>query len=394
MESGEFFRGPDSKKPPPKEVEKPEPKPIVISAEKTTAETRFHPIGPEETTTDSNKIQEMVNEGKKTGIELLGKSEAGSTLPLVINYPSGLRLILRPVFDGQPSIESFTGFFRVSLAFPPQYHINQDYNWTEVDNQKAIPEGFTEVPIKMSLAIEHAFPFEEKVIGGESRLLNYRVSQRERIPDEEILFVLTKDFHAAYGKKGNETIRLVGLSLDQLKLSEQNIAAIFHELGHHSLFGKVEQILTRVALHQANVFPKGEVDYFHFTVTPSSEKSLYDAIAKNLAPEVDVLVQTLEPLKDKLLENPPKKLEDLVEILRGDEQGTKVLTLFHERTAWAKARMMMRWLSRKHKTSFQFNQNDDKKLTISSKKLGDFQNACLETYAKAFDDPRFLRGVR
>jgi len=245
----------------------------------------------------------------------------------------------------------------------------------------------------MSLAIEHAFPFEEKVIRGETRLLNYRVSQKERIPDEEILFVLTKDFHAAYGKKGNETIRLVGLSLDQLKLTEQNIAAIFHELGHHSLFGKVEQILTQVTLHQANVFRK-EVADFPFTVIPDGEKSLSDAIAKDLAPEVDILVQALSPLEDKLLENPPKNLESLVEMLRGDEQGRKVLTLFHERTAWAKARMMMRWLSRKHKTSFQFNQNDDKKLTISSKKLGDFQNACLATYAKAFDDPRFLRGFR
>jgi hypothetical protein len=296
----------------PEKAEKPEPKPIVISAEKTTAETRLQPIGPEEIITDFNKIQEMVNEGKKTGIELLGKSEAGSTSPIVINYPSGLRLILRPVFDGQPSIESFTGFFRVSLAFPPRYHINQDYNWTEVDNQKAIPEGFTEVPIKMSLAIEHAFPFEEKVIGGKSRLLNYRVSQKERIPDEEILFVLTKDFHAAYGKKGSETIRLVSLSLDQLKLSEQSVAAILHELGHHSLFGKVEQILTRIALHQTNVFPKGEVDYFRFTVIPSGEESLYGVIAKDLAPELNVLAQTLEPLKNKLLENPPKNLESLV----------------------------------------------------------------------------------
>jgi len=357
MEGGEFFWRPDSQGPSPEKAEKPEPKPIVIKAEKTTAETRLRPIGPEEIITDSNKIQEMVNEGKKTGIELLGKSEAGSTSPIVINYPSGLRLILRPVFDGQPSIESFTGFFRVSLAFPPQYHINQDYNWTEVDNQKAIPEGFTEVPIKMSLAIEHAFPFEEKVIRGETRLLNYRVSQKERIPDEEILFVLTKDFHAAYGKKGNETIRLVGLSLDQLKLTEQNIAAIFHELGHHSLFGKVEQILTQVTLHQANVFRK-EVADFPFTVIPDGEKSLSDAIAKDLAPEVDILVQALSPLEDKLLENPPKNLESLVEMLRGDEQGRKVLTLFHERTAWAKARMMMRWLSRKHKTSFQFNQQD------------------------------------
>jgi hypothetical protein len=393
MEDGEFSWGPDFKEPPSKEVEKPEPKPIVISAEKTTAETRIQPIGPEEIITDSTKIQEMVNEDKKTGIELLGKSEAGSTSPIVINYPSGLRLILWPVFDGQPSIESFTGFFRVSLAFSPQYHINQDYNWTEVDNQKAIPEGFTEVPIKMSLAIEHAFPFEEKVIRGETRLLNYRVSQMGRIPNEEILFVLSKDFYAAYGKKGSETIRLVGLSLDQLKLSEQSIAAIFHELGHHSLFGKVEQILIQVALHQANVFRK-EVADFPFTVIPDGEKSLFDAIAKDLAPEVDVLVQTLEPLKDKILENPPKKLEDLVKILMGDEQGRKVLTLFHERTAWAKARMMMRWLSEKHQASFQFNQKDDKKLTISSQKLGDFQRACLETYAKAFDDPRFLRGFR
>jgi hypothetical protein len=81
-------------------------------------------------------------------------------------------------------------------------------------------------------------------------------------------------------------------------------------------------------------------------------------------------------------------------MLRKDGQGRKVLTLFHERTAWAKARMMMRWLSRKHQASFQFNQKDDKKLTISSQKLGDFQNACLETYAKAFKDPRFLRGFR
>jgi len=42
----------------PEKAEKPEPKPIVISAEKTTAETRLQPIGPEEIITDSNKIQE------------------------------------------------------------------------------------------------------------------------------------------------------------------------------------------------------------------------------------------------------------------------------------------------------------------------------------------------
>jgi hypothetical protein len=40
----------------PEKAEKPESKPIVISAEKTTTETRLESIGPEEIITDSNKI--------------------------------------------------------------------------------------------------------------------------------------------------------------------------------------------------------------------------------------------------------------------------------------------------------------------------------------------------
>lgn len=350
---------------------------IIIVEPKAESE---HPLSrPEDKIEGSEEIRGRIQDEKEK------TSEKGATGPVFFAYPSGLVLEFNPIYDGQPSLETFTGLYKGNLVIPRQYDSERkrSVQVDEVEQKLATP--LKKLPLQPRIV-------EPTLSESAKRKLSYQ---------QNVQMLLSDRFSVGYDNLFEQWI--VSVDKKALSDSERNVFAVFHELGHVPYLS-FEDELIRAAIEK----PK--------QIAGKSFDNLYNEIAKSSSDYISSIRTDLEELDPKLLsqiqleikEEAKYKLGERYQsnkafgILRRHEMQAETkdtvankkplssartkLSIFAERIADARAALLVRQIRKK--------ENGGVNLDFPSlSSMKSYYHGALESYAKTLNEPRFHTGV-
>ncbi len=187
-------------------------------------ESKLESERPERRPDDRIETGDEIRERVKT--ERQRTIETGVVCPVVFAYPSGLAVEFSPVFDGKPSINSFTGLYTGSLVIPKEYDKKRKQDMSDNAVQQRLGEAERRISLQPKI-------IENTLSGVAKHKLSY---------GQYVEVVLSNHFSVAYNDLQQQWI----ISVDQnaLKDSERNVFAIFHELGHVPYMAFEDELLS------------------------------------------------------------------------------------------------------------------------------------------------------
>lgn len=333
---------------------------------------------PEDRIETADEIRERVR------IERDRTIEAGVVGPVVFAYPSGLAVEFRPVFDGKPSIESFTGLYTGSLVVPKEYDKERKQDMSDDAVQRRLGEAGKRISLQPRIV-------EPTLSGPAKRKLSY---------GQYVEVVLSNHFSVAY----DDLIQQWIVSIDQnaLKDSERNVFAIFHELGHVPYMAFEDELLPAAFQEESKLGGK-------------SFETLYDNFIKGASGYIAAMREDLQRLDSELFQALETQIKEATKYKSGEYRPGKAssvlrrqkreagaagdtdkqeimqsvltkLSIFAERMADARAAALAHRLRQKHGgVDLEFDTLDD---------MESFYHQVLDSYAQTHSEPRFHTGLR
>ncbi len=173
--------------------------------------------------------------------------------------------------------------------------------------------------------------------------------------DKPVLFTGVTDGFFAYdplAKGQPNPFYVVGIQPDELKSNMNRMSGIYHELGHVDIY----HTNADTQLLKASISPK--------EMLPSVVKA--EAYTAELS-------AALHRVPDSTTR------QSLFELMGMNYQASRIITLFHERNAWAAGINLAK--GNQYPTGFK-----------TSKGYFDYARLCLESYARYYNENRFVNG--
>lgn len=348
-----------------------------------SVESKLESERPERRPDDRIETGDEIRERIKTERERT--IEGGTVGPVVFAYPSGLAVEFRPVFDGKPSLESFTGLYTGFLVVPKEYDKERKRDM----NDEAIQQRLDEAGKRISLQPRMVKPTLSEP------------AQRRLSYEQHIEVVLSNHFSVAYDDLQQQWI--VSVDQNALKDSERNVFAIFHELGHVPYMAFEDELLL-AALKVEN------------KLGGKSFETLYDNFIKGASGYIAAIREDLEKFDLDLLQTLEQQIKEATKYKVGEYGSGKVssvirrqrrkaegmgdiarqeimqsiltkLSIFAERMADARAAALAHRLRQEKQggIDLEFETLDDMK---------SFYHQALDSYAQSHSEPRFHTGLR
>ena len=347
-----------------------------------TIESKLESERPESRPEDRIETGDEIRE--RVRIERDRTIETGVVGPVVFAYPSGLAVEFRPVFDGRPSIESFTGLYTGSLVIPKEYDKERKQDMNDDAIQRRLGEAEKRISLQPKI-IENTLSDPAK------RKLSY---------GQYVEVVLSNHFSVAYDDLKQQWI--ISVDQDALKDSERNVFAIFHELGHVPYMAFEDELLPAALQKESKLGGK-------------SFETLYDNFIKGASGYISAMREDLAKLDPGLLQTLEQQIKEAVKYKSGEYRPGKAssvlrrqkreagaagetskqdliqsvltkLSIFAERMADARAAALAHRLRQKHGgVDLEFDNSDDMKK---------FYHQALDSYVQTHSEPRFHTGLR
>lgn len=313
-------------------------------------------------------------------------AEKGTVGPVIFAYASGLSLEFNPVFDGQPSLETFTGLYSGNFVVPQKYDKTrqQDMDSEAVEQRLAAPAK--RMPLQPRI-------LEPTLSEPAKRKLSYQ---------QNVQMLLSDRFSVGYDDLTRQWV--VSVDSEAIKDSERNVFAIFHEFGHIPYLALEDELLPAAFEKPVKIAGKSIDDVYDEFAKGSSEyiASIRGDLEK-LDPELMAQIQSDVEGSVKYKSGEPYRVNKASSVLRrhqkqinGPSEGSEQeslqpilvkLSIFAERMADARAAVLARQL-RKEK-------NGSVDLDFSSlDTMKSFYHQALESYAQTHKEPRFRTGLR